>query len=202
MRKHKSKIEVATPEEVVEYAPDAPTPEPEGPATEPGKSPDQAEEPPKDELTTLREQFAEVQDKFLRAKAEVQNIARRAQQEQADAVRYGNAELLKALLPVVDDFERTLAAAADADQAQPVIDGVKLVYEKLMKLLKDHSVEAIEAVGQPFDPTEHAAIMQQPSDQHEPGTVIQEAQRGYRYRDRVLRPTQVIVAKTPEEEGC
>ncbi len=195
MRKHKSKIEVATPEEVAEFAPDAPTPEPEGPATEPRESPDQAEEPPEDDLTTLREQLAEVQDKFLRAKAEVQNIARRAQQEQTDAVRYGNAELLKALLPVVDDFERTLAAAAEADQVQPVIDGVKLVYDKLMKLLKDNSVEVIEALDKPFDPTEHAAVMQQASDQHEPGTVMQEVQRGYRYRDRILRPTQVIVAE-------
>lgn len=191
MRKNKDKIEVATPEEVAKYAANEPTPEPESSATKP----EQSDEAPKDELTTLREQLAEAQDKFLRAKAEAQNIARRAQQEKSDTIRYGNAELLKALLPIVDDFERTLDATADIDQAQPVIDGVNLVYDKLMKLLKDNSVEVIESVGKPFDPTEHAAVMQQPSDEHEPGTVVQEALRGYRYRGRVLRPTQVIVAQ-------
>ena len=196
MAKKKSKIEIASPEEVTQYAPGSLAQEPEPIATE---SADQPTEEPEDELTTLRKQLAEAQDKFLRAKAEAQNIAKRAQHAQLDAVRYGNAELLKSLLPVVDDFERALEAAGDTDQAQPVIEGVRLVYDKLTKLLKDNAVEVIEAVGKPFDPTEHAAMMQQPTDEHEPGTVIQDVERGYRYHDRVLRPSKVIVAKAKGE---
>jgi len=202
MRKNKPKIRIASPEEVAEYTSDSSTQQEDSPAVESAVTGEPASEErrePKDELTTLREQVAEVRDKFLRAKAEAQNIARRAQQEKGDAIRYGNAELLKALLAVVDDFERTLEAAADIDQAQAVIDGVKLVYDKLMKLLKDSSVEVIEALGKPFDPTEHAAVMQQLSADQEPGTVIQEVVRGYRHRDRILRPVQVVVAKAENE---
>ena len=191
MPKNKSKVELATPEEVAAYAP----------ASSAAVTDESAESKaqPKDELTVLRQQVSELQDKLLRARAEAQNIARRAQQEQAAAVRYGCAELLKSLLAVVDDFERTMEAAANTDQVQPVLDGVKLVYDKLMKLLRDNAVEVIEALDQPFDPTEHAAVMQQPTDRHEPGTVIQELERGYRYRDRVLRPSKVVVAKAPEK---
>ena len=197
MSKDKPKIEIASSEEVAQYAPGSPAEEPDGAAAEPAA---EAEAQPQDELTTRREQIAELQDKLLRAKAEAQNVARRARQEQADAVRYGCAEVLKSLLAVVDDFERMLEAAANTDKVQPVVDGVQLVYDKLLKLLKDNAVEVIEAVGKPFDPTEHAAVTQRPSDQDEPGTVTQEVQRGYRYRDRILRPAQVIVAKAPEEE--
>ena len=195
MPKSKHKIQIATPEEVAEYTEDtANAPE----ATEPNADRPEPDQEPKDELTVLREQLAEAQDKLLRAKAETQNVAKRAQQEHAAAIRYGNADMLRALLPVADDFERTLQAAADTDQIDVVVAGVKLVYDKLMKLLKDNAVEAIEATGRPFDPTEHSAVMQQESDEHEPGTVVQEAQRGYRYRDRVLRPSQVIVSKAKE----
>ncbi|MCK4658258.1 MAG: nucleotide exchange factor GrpE [Phycisphaerae bacterium] len=191
MSKPKSKIEVASPEEVAQYATDSATREPETSTAQ----------TPEDELTSLRKQLTEAQDKYLRAKAEAQNIVRRIQQEKTDAICYGNAELLKAVVAVVDDFERTLEAAENTSQADAVVEGIKLVYDKLMKLLKDNAVEAIESLGKPFDPTEHAAMMQQPSDQCEPGTVIQEVQRGYRYRDRILRPAQVVVASSEPQES-
>ena len=154
-----------------------------------------------EETAALRAQVAELQDKYLRARAEVDNIARRAQQERLEAVRFGNADLLRALLPVVDDFERTLAAGGD--QTGAVLEGVKLIYDKLVKLLRDSGVEPLESLGKPFNPTEHSALLQQPSADRPPGTVIQEVQRGYRYRDRVLRPAQVIVAakETDGERG-
>ena len=199
MSKDKPRIEIASPDEVAQYAPGSPVEEPGGATAEPAAESADPEAQPQDELTTLREQVADLQDKLLRAKAEAQNIARRARQEQADAVRYGCTELLKSLLAVVDDFERTLEAAATTDKVQPVIEGVQLVSDKLLKLLKDNAVEVIEAVGKSFDPTEHAAVTQQTSEGDDPGTVIQEVQRGYRYRDRVLRPAQVIVAKAPDK---
>jgi molecular chaperone GrpE len=196
MSQNQSKIEIATPQEVAQYSPVTAGEAQVAREAEPAGAPAESQEQASDELTTLRAKVAELQDKFLRAKAEAQNVVRRAQQERTEAVRYGNAELLRALLPVVDDFERTLAAASGG-QTVPVVEGVKLIYDKLIKLLRDQGVEALEVVGKPFDPTEHAAIMQQPSDRHEQGTVIQEVQQGYRYGDRILRPAQVIIAQGP-----
>ncbi|MCP4592013.1 MAG: nucleotide exchange factor GrpE [bacterium] len=191
MSKDESKIEIASADEVAQYAAKPEDHSQADAGAEDAQSPD-------DESAGLDDKLAEAQDKFLRAKAEAQNIARRAEQQRLDAVRYGNAELLRSLLVVVDDFERTLEAAADTDTVKPVLEGIKLVYDKLMKLLSDNSVEVIDARGKPFNPAEHAAMLQQPSDEHEAGTVIQEVVRGYRYRERILRPTQVIVAQAPE----
>ena len=149
MADKKSKIEIASPEEVVRFAPGSPAQKSENESPGPAEAPT---EEPGDDITSLRAQLAEAQDKFLRARAEAQNIAKRAQQAQLDAVRYGNADLLKALLPVVDDFERTLAAAG-TDQVQPVIDGVKLVYEKLMKLMERRGgliIFVLAAILNPF----------------------------------------------------
>ena len=189
MSQDENKIDIASAEEVAKFAPAAST-EADAPAvaTEAGAS---------DDVTALHARVAELQDKFLRAKAEAQNVVRRAQQERIDAVRYGNAELLRTLLSVVDDVDRTQAAAAGATQIETVRTAVQLIHEKLLKLLKDNEVEALETVGRPFDPAEHAALLQQASDTYAPGTVLQEVQRGYRYRDRILRPAQVIVAQAP-----
>jgi len=145
-------------------------------------------------------EVAEWKDKYLRARAEMQNAARRAANERDDAVRYANAGVLKDLLEVVDDFERAVAAAEQADSTASVIDGVKMVQEKLAKFLRDHQVEPIDAQDAPFDPMQHEALLQQPSRDVPAGTVLQQVQRGYRLRDRVLRPAKVIVATAPADE--
>ena len=118
--------------------------------------------------------------------------------ELTDAYRYANAELMKLLVRVVDDFERSLAAASKPDNLPAVVEGVRLVYENLNKALADHGLETIEALHRPFDPKIHEALLQQPSDKHPPGTVIEQIARGYRLRDRVVRPAKVIVAKEPD----
>ncbi|HRX83698.1 MAG TPA: nucleotide exchange factor GrpE [Phycisphaerae bacterium] len=145
-------------------------------------------------------EVAEWKDKYLRARAEMQNAVRRAANERDDAVRYANAGVLKDLLEVVDDFERAVAAAEQADSTASVIDGVKMVQEKLAKFLRDHQVEPIDAQDAPFDPMQHEALLQQPSRDVPAGTVLQQVQRGYRLRDRVLRPAKVIVATAPADE--
>lgn len=145
-----------------------------------------------DPAATLRREVEEWKDKYLRARAEMQNAARRAANEREDAVRYANAGVLRDLLDVVDDFERALAAADQTNSA--VVEGLRLVQEKLAKFLRDHQVEPIEAQGAAFDPNQHEALLQQPSAEATPGTVLQQVQRGYRLRDRVLRPAKVIVA--------
>ena len=153
-----------------------------------------------DVVTRLKREVAEWKDKFLRAKAEQKNTARRAANELEESIRYANGKLLKALLDVVDDFERTMEGASGCETVEAVIDGVKLVQEKIEKLLRDNQVEGIDAQDAPFDPARHEALMQQPSSEHEPGTVMQEVQKGYMFRERVLRPAKVIVAAAPVQE--
>jgi molecular chaperone GrpE len=151
------------------------------------------------EITRLEAEVAALKDKFLRSKAEQQNAQRRAENEVADAVRYANSGLLRGLLDVADDFERALEAAGQCESVQQVIDGVSLVRDKLTKFLDDQHVKVIDAEGTAFDPQQHEALMQQPTGEHAPGTVVQQVQRGYRLRDRVLRPAKVIVATAPPE---
>ena len=153
-----------------------------------------------DEVSRVKRELEEWKDKFLRAKAEQKNTARRAANELEESIRYANSKLLKALLDVVDDFERTMEGARGCETVEAVIDGVKLVQEKIEKLLKDNQVEVIEAQDVPFDPARHEALMQQSSAEHEPGTVMQEVQKGYMFRERVLRPAKVIVAAAPAQE--
>lgn len=148
----------------------------------------------------LQARIESLEDALLRAKADYQNFQRRATTERIDAVRYANAELMRSLLNAMDDFDRTLAASNDAT-LDAIVAGVRLVYENLQKALTDNGLEIIEARGKTFDPAIHQALMQQPSDECAPGTVIEQVTRGYRLRDRVLRPARVIVAKAADDGG-
>ena len=141
------------------------------------------------------------QDRFLRAKADYQNLQKRAAEEQRNAIRYANADFARSVVQVLDDFERTLQAAEDAPEEDSIMSGVKLIYEKLLKLLGDYHVEPIEALGQPFDPHVHEAMMQEPCETLPPGSVLREIERGYKLHDRVLRPARVVISKAPESSG-
>ena len=154
--------------------------------------------PAADPVAELQSKVTRLEDLLLRAKADFQNLQRTSAAERADGIRYANAELMKLLVRVVDDFERSLAAASKPDNLPAVVEGVRLVYENLRKALADHGLEPIEALHRPFDPKVHEALLHQPSDQHPPGTVIEQIAKGYRLRDRVVRPAKVIVAKEAE----
>jgi len=151
-----------------------------------------------DVVAELQTKVVKLEDSLLRAKADFQNLQRTSAVERADAFRYANAELMKLLVRVQDDFERSLAAASKPDNLQAVVEGVRLVYENLSKALADHGLEPIDALHRPFDPKVHEALLHQPSDEHPPGTVIEQIAKGYRLRDRVIRPAKVIVAKEPD----
>ena len=169
-----------------------------------GKRPDSAREPgaegkgPSDPGASLETRVAELEDSLLRAKADFQNLQRRAAVERSEAIRYGNADLMRSLLGAIDDFERSLAAAESSENYESVIEGVRLVHANLVKALNDHGLETIEALHEPFDPNIHEALMRQPSSVHEPGTVVEQIAKGYRLRDRVVRPAKVIVAAAPD----
>ncbi len=146
------------------------------------------------EVEDLKRQLAEMQDRYLRTLAEFDNFRKRSEREFGFLVQSANAELIKRLLPVVDDLERSLEAAKESHNFEALYKGIELVYQNFLKVLESFGVKPIEAVGKPFDPELHEALMQMDSD-HEPDTVVQEHQKGYRLHDRVLRPSKVIVSR-------
>jgi len=144
-------------------------------------------------LEQTRKEASDARDAYLRTAAEMENVRRRHRQDQADRLQYGNAELIAKLLPVVDNFHRALEHAPAGDQQ--LVDGLLMILRQFEDVLASEGVTHIEAVGKPFDPSEHQAVVAEPSEEHEDGTVIDELQKGYRLHDRVLRPSMVKVAR-------
>ncbi len=154
---------------------------------------------PEARIEALQNKIASLEDALLRGKAEAQNVQRRGVQQRQDAIRFANADLMKSMLGVVDDFQRAIEAASKSDNVASVVDGIKLVHENFMKAMTEAGLSPIEAVNQPFDPHVHEAMLQQPSDKHEPGMVIEEITKGFKLHDRTLRPARVIVSKAVDE---
>ena len=144
-----------------------------------------------------QERLKDTHERLLRVAAEFDNYKKRAAKEREDAQKFGIERLLKDFLPVADNLERALDHAEEHDLRQ-VIEGVKLVQKLFETTLAKHGVVGFSALGQPFDPNVHEALMQQESDAP-PGTVVSEMSRGYRLNDRLVRPAAVVVAraKTP-----
>ena len=155
---------------------------------------DEAPSGPKN-LKEAQAQIDELEDRLLRLTAEYDNFRKRAQREKNEARQFANQHLLEKQLPVLDNFEMALTAAKDADPA--IRDGVQMIYDQFVGVLKDAGVEPIDAEGEPFDPNIHEAISQQETTDVEEGTVVQQVQRGYKLNDRLVRPARVIVAKAP-----
>ncbi len=148
-------------------------------------------------LADLQRAVEELRDQNLRLIAETRNLQQRAARDKAEAVRHAAGDFARDLLVIIDDLERTLDSARSATQVETVADGVRIVYEHFLKILADRHITQIDAEGRPFDPDLHEAVLQQPSDEHPAGTVIQELARGYRMHDRVLRYSRVIVSSGP-----
>lgn len=150
------------------------------------------------ENAALNQRVAEFKDKVLRAAAETENLRRRTGKEVDDAKKFGIERILKDLLPVLDNFERavTHAQADDADP-QDFMDGVDMVLGQFRNALERQGVSAFESLGRKFDPNLHEAIHRKETDEAEPGTVVEEFQRGYRIHNRLARPAMVIVAMKP-----
>jgi molecular chaperone GrpE len=158
---------------------------------------EEEKEPP-----TLEEQLADAQaeaaknlDGWMRTQAEFANARKRMEKQRAETYQNASADVIAKLLPVLDDFERALAAVSDEIVENSWLEGIQLVQRKLENILDGMNVKPIEAVGQPFDPVYHEAIMQEPTDEYESGTVSTELQKGYQIGDRVIRPSLVYVAE-------
>lgn len=158
------------------------------------------EEKLSEELEKLKEANTELRDTLLRKVAEFENYKRRTENEQANLLKYSGEHIITGLLPFIDDFERSLKHIKDAKNVNAVYDGLKLVFDKLMKNLNEQGISKIEAVGKPFDVNYHEAIMQRREESAEPNTVLDEIETGYVYKDRVIRHSKVIVSEDITEE--
>jgi len=148
-----------------------------------------------DEVSLLRAQATEYEDRWKRSVAEFQNYRRRTEGERAEAIRGANSALLREILPILDDLERTLANIPPEFAEHKWVEGAQLVERKFRAIMERQGLTPIESVGQPFDPAVHEAIGG--SGTH----VEQEFQRGYRLNGRTLRPAMVIVGEAPKKES-
>ena len=148
----------------------------------------------------LAAELEATRDRHLRLHADFENFRRRASRERLEAEQYGHQNLVKDLLTAVDNLDRAIdhARRSDGGDLDSLLQGVELVRRELVAALVKHGVVAIEAEGQPFDPALHEAMAQAPDDSVEPNTVIEELQRGYVLRDRLLRPARVVVSRRSE----
>ena len=152
----------------------------------------------------LAAQVVELEDRLLRSAAEFDNFKKRTARRFEEIVRFANDRILLQLLDVVDNFERALDQGNEQADLESYRDGMKLIYYQLTTLLDKHEVSPIEAVGKPFDPNLHEAVMQTESDEYPEGAVAVEMSKGYRQGTRILRHSKVGVsagASKPDESG-
>jgi len=155
--------------------------------------------PPVENVQSLRAERDDLLARLQRVSAEFVNYQKRAQRDIAQAREFANEELIKALLPIVDDMERALTVARQNHAADdPLRTGMELVHDKALQILARFGLTRISTQQVPFDPERHSALMEQSSDQHPPRTVLQELQAGYLLKGRTIRPAHVVVSKESE----
>jgi len=150
------------------------------------------------ELEKAREEARQSHERWLRERADLENLKKRIARERAETMKFANESVLRDLLPILDNLERAVAHAESGGDGQPLVEGVALVLKSLFDVLERHGVKRIEAKGTPFDPAQHEAVAHVESAEHEPNSVIEEHQPGYRLQERLLRPALVSVAKAPD----
>jgi molecular chaperone GrpE len=170
-----------------------PSPEVDRPET----SPDEGDDP----TAGLQADLDRFRDLALRSQADFENYKKRSAREKEDAIKYANSSLLERLLPIVDNFELGLTAARAEGEDSPIYSGMYLVLKQLNDFLAQNGLQPIEAVGQKFDPNLHEAIAHEPSAQVPEGQVVRQTRRGYRFKDRLLRPSSVVVSSGPAKKS-
>ena len=180
----------------------------DGPRTGPSQGPangDDAATGVLEDLETLRKRAATAEqqrDQFLalvqQTRADFENYQKRVQRDLAQERRYAQQPLALDLLASLDNLERATAAAKQANETGPLVQGVAMVQAHLLDVLRRHGITRIEALGKPFDPNLHQAVMQQPAADVPPNTVVQVLEQGFMIHDRVLRPARVVVSKAAE----
>jgi len=172
------------------------------PPPAPGEPRDQAAADIAAQLEEARRLADQYKDQLLRRAAELENFKRRSETEFATIIRNANENLLTALLPVLDDFDRSLKASADSTDRESLRRGIELIAQKLAKVLEREGLVPFESVGQPFDVAYHDALLQIPRSDVPPHTVIEEVERGYKLREKVLRHAKVVVSAAADDHGA
>ena len=145
----------------------------------------------------LAAEVEKYKDAALRARADLDNYRKRVAREKEDAIRYANNSLLESLLPILDNFELGLEAAKNTPDATGIVQGLQMVRKQLEDFLREHGVESVNAEGNPFDPNLHDAVGHEPNSDVTEGTVIRQLRKGFKLKDRLIRPASVIVSKGP-----
>src|SRR6266478_1552740 len=150
-----------------------------------------------DPMAGLQADLDRFRDLALRSQADFENYKKRCAREKEEAIKYANNSLLQRLVAIIDNFELGLAAAKEQGEQSPIYSGMVLVQKQLNDLLAENGLQPIEAEGRKFDPNVHEAIAHEPSDQVPEGIVLRQTRRGYRFKDRLLRPAKVVVSSGP-----
>lgn len=144
-------------------------------------------------IAELEQKLEEAENRYLRLQADFDNARRRAKLDQEASQKYRSQSLITDLLPAIDNFERALQMQADQEQAKAILQGMEMVYRSLIEALSKEGAEQIEAVGKEFDPHLHQAVMQVEDNSFASNTVVEEFQKGYKLKDRIIRPAMVKV---------
>lgn len=162
---------------------------------------------PEERIAQLEEKLAakeaecrENWDRFLRERADLENYRKRAGREKEELLNYGTKSLIEEVLPVLDSLERAMSHASE-DGLPALLEGIRMTSDMLVTSLKKFGVTPVESAGAPFDPAFHQAMTQIPTDQHPPNTVVEEYQKGYMLKDRLLRPAMVSVSAAPKNDN-
>jgi molecular chaperone GrpE len=158
-----------------------------------------------EQLTDLQSRAAKADenwDRLLRVTADFENFKKRAARERTESAQFANASLFQKLIPILDNFEMAQAAAqtAQGDKLASLQTGIAMIQQQFKSALIEAGLEEVDAGGKPFDPTFHEAVSQQETDSVPEGNVLQQLRKGYKLRERLLRPATVIVAKAPEKK--
>jgi molecular chaperone GrpE len=147
-----------------------------------------------DETEGLQADLDRFRDLALRSQADFENYKKRSAREKEEAIKYANSSLLEKLVSIIDNFELGLEAARAEGEKSPIFSGMNMVLKQLMDFLADSGLQPIDAVGQKFDPNLHEAIAHEQSEEVAEGLVIRQTRRGYKLKDRLLRPSSVVVS--------
>jgi molecular chaperone GrpE len=151
-------------------------------------------------LEEVEKEKNEFSDRLLRTMAEFDNYRKRVAREKEDLIKYGNEKFAFDILSVMDNFERSLEQARKSQEVEPVIEGIEMIRKQFVSALEKFHIMPFESVGESFDPERHEAMAQQEHDEYEENTVIEEYQKGYFLKEKLLRPARVIVSKSTEKE--
>ncbi len=151
----------------------------------------------RNQLELAQNQANASQDQYLRTMADMDNLRKRTQREKEDSAKFANENILRDILPVIDNLERAVEHVEQSQDCSGLLEGVQMTLTQFGQLLTSFGVTSVDAVGQPFDPAYHQAMGQMESAEHPANTVVQQMQKGYQLNNRLLRPSFVMLAKAP-----